>query len=230
MTCVKGSGSSRIGTATAAPCPRCPRSVARDVREGSGSHTKEAPMKAATLAFLLVLAARGCLRRARHRPAERPLADRRQRGGRARSAGVSVHGRGAGPRPQRDAGVSRRRRVRQPRAGQQQDLAAAAAGVGTRRGPRRLASEAQLLLVPPHLRRARAQGHGHAARSQGAVRDGGVAQREEDRRVPRLLLGRVLRPHTGDPVAGRERAARPHRRAPRACCRRPIPPAPTSRS
>ena len=46
---------------------------------------------------------------------------------------------------------------------------------------RRLTPEAELLLVPTHVRGPRAEGHGHPARPQGAVRDGGVAQRDEDR-------------------------------------------------
>ena len=49
---------------------------------------------------------------------------------------------------------------------------------------------------------------------QGPVRHRGVAQRPEDGRVPGLLLGRDLRPHARDAVAGRERAPRPRRGAP----------------
>ena len=54
-------------------------------------------------------------------------------------------------------------------------------------------AEAQLLLVPAHVHRPGAPGGRDAARQQGPVRHRGLAEREEGRRVRRLLLGGGLR-------------------------------------
>ena len=166
-----------------------------------------------------------------HAAAQRHLADRGQRRGRAGAEGLPRDRGRARPRPQRDAGLPGRGRLRQP--GARRPTRSPRSSCRSRRASRRPGVSRQKRNYFWYRRTFTAPARkavGDAARQQGPVRHRGLAEREEGRRVPRLLLGGRLRPDAGAEVGGRERAARPRRRAPRRPARDATRREPTSRS